>query len=92
VQTATKIETAINQTALGVQLSAKVTQTLHAIAVQAGNWVTPVGSEDSFEIAGRTYPLTSLKNLFVANEAVGREKDLLAVKELRAIAAKRAQK
>ena len=91
-ETATKIETAINQTALGVQLSAKVTQTLHAIAVQAGNWVTPVGSEDSFEIAGRTYPLTSLKNLFVANEAVGREKDLLAVKELRAIAAKRAQK
>jgi predicted nucleotidyltransferase len=38
---------------------------------------------------GRTYPVISLEDLITAKEAVGREKDLLAVKELRAIAAKR---
>ncbi len=49
-------------------------------------------SAEEFEIAGRTYRIISLEDLIVAKEAVGREKDLLAVKELRAIAAKRAQK
>ena len=34
----------------------------------------------------------SLDDLITAKEAVGRERDLLAVKELRAIAAKQAQK
>ena len=38
---------------------------------------------------GRTYPVISIEDLITAKEAVGREKDLLAVKELRAIAAKR---
>jgi hypothetical protein len=38
---------------------------------------------------GRIYPVISIEDLIVAKEAVGREKDLLAVKELRAIAAKR---
>jgi hypothetical protein len=33
--------------------------------------------------------LFSIEDLIAAKEAVGREKDLLAVKELRAIAAKR---
>ena len=42
-----------------------------------------------FEIGGRAYTVISLADLIVAKEAVGREKDLLAVKELRAIAAKR---
>jgi predicted nucleotidyltransferase len=41
---------------------------------------------------GRICPLISLEDLIAAKEAVGREKDLLAVKELRAIAAKRAQR
>lgn len=41
---------------------------------------------------GRSCPLISLEDLIAAKEAVGREKDLLAVKELRAIAAKRAQR
>jgi hypothetical protein len=41
---------------------------------------------------GRRCPLISLEDLIAAKEAVGREKDLLAVKELRAIAAKRAQR
>jgi predicted nucleotidyltransferase len=47
---------------------------------------------ESFEIEGRTYRVISLEDLIAAKEAVGREKDLLAVKELRAIAAKRAQR
>lgn len=46
---------------------------------------------EAFEIGGRTYQVISLEDLITAKEAVGREKDLLAVKELRAIAAKRAQ-
>lgn len=33
--------------------------------------------------------MSSLEDLIVAKEAVGREKDLLAVKELRAILAKK---
>ena len=44
-----------------------------------------------FEIGGRHYRVISLEDLIAAKEAVGREKDLLAVKELRAIAAKRRQ-
>lgn len=39
-------------------------------------------------VFGRTYPVISIADLITAKEAVGREKDLLAVKELRAIAAK----
>lgn len=39
---------------------------------------------------GRRVPVISLDDLIAAKEAVGREKDLLAVKELRAIKAKRA--
>jgi hypothetical protein len=38
---------------------------------------------------GRRCRVISLEDLILAKEAVGREKDLLAVKELRAIAAKR---
>jgi len=48
-------------------------------------------SAEAYEIGGRTYLVISLEDLIIAKEAVGREKDLLAVKELRAIAAKRAQ-
>lgn len=46
---------------------------------------------EAFEIGGRTYRVISLEDLIVAKEAVGREKDLLAAKELRAIASKRIQ-
>ena len=46
---------------------------------------------EDYEIGGRIYRVISLEDLIVAKEAVGREKDLLAVKELRAIAAKRAR-
>jgi predicted nucleotidyltransferase len=46
---------------------------------------------EDFEIDGRVYHVISLEDLIVAKEAMGREKDLLALKELRAIAAKRTQ-
>jgi len=49
-------------------------------------------SAEKFEIGGRTYLVISLEDLIVAKEAMGREKDLLTAKELRAIAAKRSQK
>jgi len=42
-------------------------------------------------IFGHLCSVISLPDLITAKEAIGREKDLLAVKELRAIAAKRAQ-
>lgn len=41
------------------------------------------------EVDGRTYRIIALEDLIRAKESVGREKDLLAAKELRAIAAKR---
>ncbi|HVS53262.1 MAG TPA: nucleotidyltransferase [Opitutaceae bacterium] len=47
------------------------------------------GNAESYEVGGRVYRVISLDDLIAAKEAVGREKDLLAVKELRAIAAKR---
>jgi predicted nucleotidyltransferase len=44
------------------------------------------------DVFGRKCWLLSLEDLIVAKEAVGRDKDKLAAKELRAIAAKRAQR
>jgi predicted nucleotidyltransferase len=41
------------------------------------------------EIGGKRCRLISLPDLILAKEAMGREKDLLAAKELRAIAVKR---
>lgn len=46
-------------------------------------------SATAVQLFGQTYSVISLADLITAKEAVGREKDLLAVKELRAIAAKR---
>jgi predicted nucleotidyltransferase len=43
----------------------------------------------SVPLFGRNCAVISLEDLITAKEAVGREKDLLAVKELRAIAARR---
>jgi predicted nucleotidyltransferase len=40
-------------------------------------------------VGGRTYRIISLDDLIMAKEALGREKDLLTAKELRAIAIKR---
>ncbi len=44
---------------------------------------------ESLEVDGRSYAVMSLDDLIAAKEALGREKDLLTAKELRAIAAKR---
>jgi len=41
------------------------------------------------EVDGREYPVISLEDLIKAKEAMGRDKDLLTAKELRAILAKR---
>lgn len=46
---------------------------------------------DQVEVDGRTYAVMSLRDLVQAKEALGREKDLLTAKELRAIAAKRGE-
>jgi hypothetical protein len=46
---------------------------------------------DEIVIGGKTCRLIAIEDLVTAKEAVGRDKDILAAKELRAIAAKRAQ-
>ena len=44
---------------------------------------------DMLAVEGRNYSVMALEDLIAAKEALGREKDLLTAKELRAIAAKR---
>lgn len=44
---------------------------------------------EELEVDGQCYQVISLGDLITAKEAMGREKDLLTAKELRAIAAKR---
>lgn len=44
---------------------------------------------EELEVDGRRYRVIALEDLIKAKEAMGREKDLLTAKELRAIAAKR---
>ncbi len=44
---------------------------------------------ETIEVDGRGYSVMSLPDLIAAKEALGREKDLLTAKELRAIAAKK---
>ena len=46
---------------------------------------------EELEVDGKRYLVISLEDLIQAKEALGREKDLLTAKELRAIAAKRKQ-
>jgi hypothetical protein len=54
-----------------------------------GDFESIKGNSEAFDIAGRSCRLISLPDLVRAKEAMGREKDLLAAKELRAIAAMR---
>jgi predicted nucleotidyltransferase len=56
-----------------------------------GDFDRLASTAEIFEVDGRSYRFISLADLITAKEAVGREKDLLAAKELRAIAAKRAR-
>ena len=46
---------------------------------------------EELEVDGQRFQVISLGDLIIAKEAMGREKDLLTAKELRAIAAKRQQ-
>jgi predicted nucleotidyltransferase len=48
-------------------------------------------NSERVEVDGKVYRVISLEDLIKAKEALGRERDLLTAKELRAIAAKRRQ-
>ena len=54
-----------------------------------GDFARLKNNAEIYEIGGRKYQIIALDDLIAAKEAVGREKDLLASKELRCIAAKR---
>jgi len=54
-----------------------------------GDFVRLKGQAEVLEVDGQEYYVISLGDLIIAKEAMGREKDLLTAKELRAIAAKR---
>ena len=61
-----------------------------ATVLGVGNFDRLKQSAEEVEVDGRRYRVMSLADLIQAKEALGREKDLLTAKELRAIAAKRA--
>lgn len=54
-----------------------------------GDFVRLKSQAEELEVDGQRYHVISLGDLITAKEAMGREKDLLTAKELRAIAAKR---
>jgi hypothetical protein len=54
-----------------------------------GDFESVKANSETFEIAGKKFRLISLPDLVLAKESLGREKDMLASKELRAIAAMR---
>jgi hypothetical protein len=54
-----------------------------------GDFESIRANSETFEIAGKECRLISLPDLVRAKESMGREKDILAAKELRAIAAMR---
>lgn len=53
-----------------------------------GNYARVAENAETVELFGRRVRVISIEDLILAKEALGREKDLLAVKELRAILAK----
>lgn len=57
-----------------------------------GDFARLKSKAEELSVDGRKCWLMSLEDLIAAKEALGREKDLLAAKELRAIAAKKAQR
>ena len=62
----------------------------HSNVIGIGDYAQLRKSAEVISFFGRQCPVISLEDLITAKDAVGREKDLLAAKELRAIAAKRA--
>jgi len=71
-----------------LQTDAGVIDVLSTI-LGVGDFERLKNNAEELEVDGRTYRVISLEDLILAKEALGREKDLLAAKELRAIAAKR---
>ena len=57
-----------------------------------GEFEQLVARAETLEVEGRSYRVISLDDLIRSKEALGRERDLLTAKELRAIAAKRRQR
>ena len=57
-----------------------------------GNFARVRSRAEELQVDGRRYQVMSLDDLIQAKEALGREKDLLTAKELRAIVAKRKAK
>jgi predicted nucleotidyltransferase len=64
---------------------------IHSSILGVGDFERLKQSAEVVEIDGRPFRVMSLNDLIVAKEAMGREKDLLTAKELRAIAEKRKQ-
>jgi predicted nucleotidyltransferase len=62
-----------------------------SVVLGLGNFERLKAKAETFEIGGKKCRLIALEDLIQAKEAMGREKDLLAAKELKAIAAKRDQ-
>jgi predicted nucleotidyltransferase len=56
-----------------------------------GDYERLKSNSERVEVDGKEYRVISLEDLIKAKEALGRERDLLTAKELRAIAAKRRQ-
>lgn len=54
-----------------------------------GDYARLKRNAEELEVNGRRFHVISLEDLILAKAAMGREKDLLAIKELKAIAAKR---
>ena len=73
---------------LYLRTDAGVIDILSSIA-GVGDFARLRNKSENFEIDSRVHHVISLEDLIVGKEAMGREKDLLAAKELRAIAAKR---
>lgn len=57
-----------------------------------GDFATVSANAEEIVVKGRSYRIISLDDLITSKEALGRDKDLLTAKELRAIAIKRGDK
>lgn len=62
---------------------------IHSSIPGVGDFERLKKSAEEFPMFGRAYRVVSIEDLIAARETVGREEDLRAVKELRAILAKR---
>ncbi len=75
---------------LHLQTDAGVVDMLSSV-LGVGDFARLKSNADELVVDGRTYRVMSLSDLIASKEALGREKDLLTAKELRALAAKRSE-